>query len=331
MNYRGSSRRLLSNSISAMLAAIEIYNKPRLSHRNEIVSILLINAWELLLKAIISKSKQSIYYKKSRNQPYKTLSLQDASKVAAESSAWPGNIDSSAVSKNIDLLTLYRNQSVHFYNESDFGIILYSLAQTAILNFRDVATAVFKKDIADEITWQILPLSVRTPVDPIKYLKGSGADSTTTRSGPVHDFLLELKNADAELRAKSSDTNRLLTIFSVSLQSVKKISESDIVVGIDNDGGEGVIVSRRVDPNISHPYRMKDLLPKLRPELEVRPFEFLAITTVRNMRTNPTYCWESTVGKLVRWSPETVTAINRLSRQEVVDACAELKKKKARK
>ena len=54
MNYKGSYRHLLRNSKCALLAAIEIYNKPRIQYRDECFVILLLNAWELLLKAIIS-------------------------------------------------------------------------------------------------------------------------------------------------------------------------------------------------------------------------------------------------------------------------------------
>jgi hypothetical protein len=48
---RSKSRCLLDKSIDAMVAAIEVYNKPRFSHREESFSILAVNAWELLLKA----------------------------------------------------------------------------------------------------------------------------------------------------------------------------------------------------------------------------------------------------------------------------------------
>jgi len=41
-----------------MLAAIEIYNKPQIEYRDECFVILLMNAWELFLKAILSKNKQ---------------------------------------------------------------------------------------------------------------------------------------------------------------------------------------------------------------------------------------------------------------------------------
>lgn len=53
MNLRGSYRGLRSNSEAAMLAAIEIYNKPQFSYRDECFTILLVNAWELLLKATL--------------------------------------------------------------------------------------------------------------------------------------------------------------------------------------------------------------------------------------------------------------------------------------
>ena len=78
MNYRGSYRHLLRNAKAAMLGAIEIYNKPQFDYRDECFVILLLNAWELLLKALLSKKKKSIFYPKKRKEPYRTLSLQDA-------------------------------------------------------------------------------------------------------------------------------------------------------------------------------------------------------------------------------------------------------------
>ena len=48
---RPRSRLFLDKSLGAMLAAIEIYNKPVFSYREESFAILATNAWELLLKA----------------------------------------------------------------------------------------------------------------------------------------------------------------------------------------------------------------------------------------------------------------------------------------
>jgi len=59
MNLRGSYKALRNNSKAAILAAIEIYNKPQIEYRDECFTILLINAWELLLKAMLSKNKRN--------------------------------------------------------------------------------------------------------------------------------------------------------------------------------------------------------------------------------------------------------------------------------
>jgi len=58
---------ILEKSISACITAIEVYNKPDFKFREESFSILMINAWELLLKARIlslnGDDKSSIYLK----------------------------------------------------------------------------------------------------------------------------------------------------------------------------------------------------------------------------------------------------------------------------
>ncbi len=48
-------KRLLDKSIAAALAAIEVYNKPHFRYREESFVVLLVNAWELLLKAKLLK------------------------------------------------------------------------------------------------------------------------------------------------------------------------------------------------------------------------------------------------------------------------------------
>lgn len=46
---------LKKNVYSAFSSAIEIHNKPNIEYRYENVTILLLNAWELILKAFIRK------------------------------------------------------------------------------------------------------------------------------------------------------------------------------------------------------------------------------------------------------------------------------------
>lgn len=301
-----------------MLAAIEIYNKPRFPYRDEVVVVLLINAWELMLKALVSKSGNSIYYPKRRREPYKTLSLDDAFRRASSTGMWPNEVKAEPVRKNLDLLALYRDKTVHFYNEPDFGVVVYSLAQTSIHNYRDIVKAVFRQDLAEEISWQILPLGAKTPVDPVRYLSSGGAPTGKKAAGAVQEFLQEVQTAHEHLKA---DSSRLLTIYSVNLQSTKKLSDADVTVGITGvDNESATIVHKKVDPNKSHPYRQKDVLPLLRPELGVGSYNFLAITSIYRLRDNSRYCWRDENVNLVKWSPDVVTFINKLTRQDVLAA-----------
>ena len=49
---------LIKNSIAAYFATIEIHNKPNISYRYETVTLLMMNAWELALKALCKEIHQ---------------------------------------------------------------------------------------------------------------------------------------------------------------------------------------------------------------------------------------------------------------------------------
>lgn len=320
MNVRGSWRRLLANAMSAMLGAIEIYNKPRFAYRDEVFVVLLINAWELLLKAMVSKGGGRIYYPKRRGEAYRTLTCRDAFWRAANSSVWPKRITSASVDANIELLSVYRDQAIHFYNNKSFGAVIYSLSQTSIINFRDVSVAVFGRDIGEEMSWRIMPLSVSGAVDPVKFMSGEGAASDQTRA--VQDFLMLMQEKADQLDSSGNDTGRLCTVFDVSLNSVKKIDKADIVAGIaPEDQADVFIVQRRVDPNLTHPFRKKEMMPKLAGKLT--PYEFDAVVSVHNLRDDPKYCWKDSSTSLVKWSPEAVKYLNGLTGEEISRARSE--------
>lgn len=115
MNLYGAYTKLKQNSIAAIISAIEIYNKPQFKYRSECFVILLTNAWELLLKAILSKNKQRIYYPKRRKEKYKSFSLIDS--LSRVRPFFPNSIKFEPVRENLLLLEHYRNNSIHFYNQ----------------------------------------------------------------------------------------------------------------------------------------------------------------------------------------------------------------------
>lgn len=323
MNYRGSSRHLIRNSKSALLAAIEIYNKPGFQYRDECFVILLLNAWELFLKALLSKNKISIYYPKSRKQPYRTLSLVDAFTKAEK--FFPKKVGYLPVGANIRLLSTYRDNAVHFYNEQDFGVLIYALGQTAIVNLKDLMKETFRIDIQDDISWQLMPLGLRPPIDPVAYI--SKAAKVSKENSATKQFLGTLMTSLSEVDDAGADAGRLLTVFKVALESVKKIDKADLVAGVSGKlaGSEDVgplVVTKIRDPNVAYPLRQKELLTKIG-TLHGKRFTsntFQAVCYRYGFKNDPRYCWRATEGVLTKYSNDLVPRIRALTEPEIQEA-----------
>lgn len=322
MNYIGSYRKLLGNSKAAMMAAIEIYNKPFFQYRDECVVILLLNAWELLLKAILSNNRESVFYRKKRKEPYRTLSWSDAFTHAEK--YFPAAVRPHPVKKNLDLLGTYRDNSVHFYNAKDFSVLLYALAQTSIMNYRDLLSKVFNVNLEDEITWHLLPLGIKPPLDVIAYISGKSTESSPSA---VRQYISELARANDDLKTAGEDTGRLLTVFNVKLESIKKIGDADVLVGVRKDDGNSgpLTIFRTQDPNITHPLRQKDIVAKIG-TLHGRRFTdytFQTISWKHGIKDNPQYCWRAKEGVLTKYSNDVVTFIQRLTAADTEAALAD--------
>jgi hypothetical protein len=303
LNPFGSYRALLGNSMSAMLAGIEIYNKPRIDYRSECFVIMLLNSWELLFKAICSKNRIRIFEPKERRKPYRTMKLWDA--YDAAKSYFPNDIPAMAVAENIGRLADYRNNAVHFYNEESLGVIIYGLAQTSIVNYRDIVYAVFGKDIASEVNIALLPLSFAAPPDPIKLLGSPGQHTAA-----VAEFLHVISDTTRELEKDGVDTGRFLTVFEINLQSTKKIESADIVAGVQGDASSGLLlVSKKVDPNNSHPHRTKDVLERIGGALQgvkFTSYTFQAVVWRYSLKEKEQFCWRNKNTNTVQYSDELV-------------------------
>ena len=299
-----------------MMAAVEIYNKPIFQYRDECTVILLLNAWELLLKALLSKNKKSVFYPKKRNRPYRTLSWRDA--LSRGEAYFPATIPRLPVRRNLELLGIYRDNAVHFYNAEDFGLLLYALSQTSIINFRDLLLDAFRIRLEEAINLQLLPIGIRPPIDIVSYISGKPNTKMTT---PVRQFLSVLAKGTEEIKDAGEDTGRLLTVFDVKLESIKKIGEADVVVAVEkgttHDGPLAIV--RTQDPNKSHPLRQTEVLERIG-TLHGKSFTsrtFQAVVWKYNIKKRPQYCWRATEGVLTRYANDTVSFIKRLSATEV--------------
>jgi hypothetical protein len=301
-----SYKRLTDNSLSAVLAAIEAYNKPRMTYRDEITVMLVVNAWELALKATLRKQNKSIFYSKKRGQPYRSIALDDCLGRITAMNLWPAGIDGPAVMANIKALAEYRDRAIHLYNAQGLGAVIYPFLQQNVLNYRDFMLAKFNKDLADTITWQLLPLGATAPADAVQFMR---VDSSATMISEVREFIDVLRDYMDEAEEAGGDMARVATIYDINMQSVKKMTSADLIVAIDQTA-DGQVVLKKTDPNDTHPYNQKELLKRVNSRRKGRAlttYDHTAICWKENLREDEKYAWKHDNGSSHVWSGEAVS------------------------
>ena len=227
---RGKSvtKLLLDSSQSALFAGIEIHNKPHIDYRYPTSVILIINAWELALKAYVYKfiNKKSIYEKDRKH----TISFSKALMLVRDDiNKNMKNNQYKAVFENLGLLNDYRCSNVHFI-ESSLDPIIFMLISKAVLNYDQFLRDFFKKDITKDDNLIILPVGFRLPFNPVEYLMRDYVQ--------VHnDFVNNVIDTVRELQ-KENIKDSIVIGFEVYTASVKKIENSDIVAAIDQENGK---------------------------------------------------------------------------------------------
>ena len=172
---KSKSRELLDKSVSAMIAAIEIYNKPDFLYRGETFAILAINSWELLLK-----SKWLTDHKNKMNSLYvmETVKNKDGSnskrkrvKITRSGNPFTHSVDyiakkliekgelDKAVFDNIQALIELRDSAIHFYNYSlKFNMRIQELGTATLHNYVLLYKKWFRKDLS-QYNFYLMPLS----------------------------------------------------------------------------------------------------------------------------------------------------------------------------
>lgn len=253
---KGVKKLLLDASQAAMFAGIEIHNKPNISFRYPTAIILIINAWELALKAYVYKfiGKKKIYEDDGKH----TISFKKANGLVKEHII-PTDKNYLAVYSNLDKLNEYRCSNVHYAN-SDLDPVIFMLMAKAVLNYHDFLKKHFNKDVSDSDNLIILPVGFKLPFDPIDYLKQDYGEAQNDFVNDIIQTIRDLKDNDIE--------DSIVIGFSVFTESIKKVSNADIVAAIDQANGTVQLTrTYRVTDDPNAPLvRMEPNLPPLRYE-----------------------------------------------------------------
>ena len=268
---KSRARQILDKSIDAIIAAIEVYNKPSFSYREEAFSILAVNAWELLLKARIlqldgnrisaiieyerrkkadGKLSDKLYRKKNRAGNHSSIGLFKAySKLVNEY----GDSIESIVLKNLEIITEIRDNAIHFLNK-DFELKkkVHEIGTANLKNYLHLVRQWFGVNLSQ---YQLFLMPVAF-LQNIRSAKGVNINNAERNLLSYVNYIEKSVNDDV-----SNDFNLSLDIDI----KVRRVSEKEeMTVRLSNDPDAIKISLSEEDIREKYPWDYKILTTRLR-------------------------------------------------------------------
>lgn len=248
----------VDKSIGAALSAIEVYNKPDFKYREETFAILMINSWELLLKAkVIKESKgdlKSIYVMinkvgkrgnklgtltpdLNRSKNPKTIGLPKCLHVCEQQPIKLNPI----VKENIFVLMEIRDTAIHFqHTDLYLSKKVFEIGTASLKNYLTLITEWFNYDLS-VYNFFLMPMtffhefeavksfSVNSNKEQIKnLLKYISEKEKQDPSDESKDYNISLKLETKFV--KSTSTDSLLMNYSTDPNAIKvNVQEEDVL------------------------------------------------------------------------------------------------------
>ena len=280
--------RLIKKSEEAFLLAIENFNKPTIVYRLESFAYLICNAWELMLKAYMIKTKgmSSIYYKNNN----RTLSLEKCVEKVFTNKYDPQRL-------NLEKIIELRNISTHFITE-EYEMIYIPLFQSCIFNYNEKMMKFHNVDITEIVHQNFLTL---TPT--IK---------SFNETEIIAKYPEEIANKLITVNEKINDlVNKNNNNFSIKIEHfhfiTKDINKATSIVAIDNNSDSKVkIIKEEKNPNETHKYSAKNCILEINRLLnhsnitllyQTQPckfnmYHFTLFCSYFSIKTNPKLCFK---------------------------------------
>ena len=275
------SAKLVRKSLQAALAAIEIYNKPCFSYRGESFSILMANAWELLLKAkwihdhdddevslhVLDKRTGAIKTNRSGNPL--TLDIVNLSKRFL-------NNKKSGLAlgchNNILALLEIRDNAVHFlHRDLHLDQRVFEVGTASLRNYAQLAQRWFDLDLSDYDIF-LMPISFRHGFDTAQVVGG------IRRNEQVRNLLEYIGSLERDQPPNS--TQRVAIYLETKLMREK--SGSAIEFNWTDDPKAPAMTVREEDILKTYPMTYRALTEKLRS----RYSDFVANRAYHRLRKN---------------------------------------------
>ncbi len=260
---KGKVKSILERSVAACVSAIEIYNKPDFKYREETFSILLVNAWELLLKAKVLaingndiRSIQAVdangEVKKNRAGNPMTIDINNAMQRLFDK-----KLLDERCRENINLLIEVRDNAIHFINKSaDLSRKVQEVGTAGLSNYVTAMDEWFGKDLS-QYNFYLMPMS-------FFHLTDLESHSVLSRNKQMENVLRYLQEVERQYPPDKNDsyniTLRIQTQF-VRTYATDKVIE---VKYTDNPDAPEVRVSEENIFKYKYPMTYSSLVDKLK-------------------------------------------------------------------
>ena len=171
---RAKYSKFVDKSIQAMLSAIELYNKPNYTYREESFSILMVNAWELLLKAKKLQDNKgnmtSIYVIESKvtkdgkpRKRYKYKTTKSGNFMTISVSNLVKEINDASLKLQLETLIEIRDNAIHFINSNGYlDKTLVEIATATLTSYSEIVKQWFNRNLSTYDLY-LIPLSLKMP------------------------------------------------------------------------------------------------------------------------------------------------------------------------
>jgi hypothetical protein len=259
---------------AALIAAIEIYNKPDFAYREETFAILAINAWELLLKAkLLAENDSRIqalwvyehrkkadgtptireYTRRNRAGNPQTIGLGQA---ITRLEAQPHTRLPHEVRGNLEALTEIRDNAVHFVN-ARFALAksVLEIGTACVKNFVSLAERWFDQDLS-KYSLYLMPIGFLTSPSATAIAVGG-------EEGKLVTYLRNLMAAQ-NTTSTSSTTSSYHIALDLNISFKRSATDAISTFAITNDPNAPHVYLTEEDVRQRYPWDYRELIKRLR-------------------------------------------------------------------
>ena len=294
--------KLIDVSWLSFTSMIELHNKPNFSYRYEICTILIVNAWELAIKASICKyiSYESIYENIAQN---KTITIEKCLMYLRNLSINNKDIEKKIpiIERNIRAIKEYRNEIIHYLKLKEFDSVIFSLLYRSCDLFVYFIDKILEKhDIIKNFqNFYILPIGFKIKENPFKILqtdKFKEENLTKLILKEINDLRklgyaeTILQNIDVAINNKKEENISYHISISNSSNNVVRIHKS---LELSNNSNYQPVLFREDDNwKTYYPYIHSQVIEKLR--IVLRDFKQSSkFTRIKKkiLKDSPSFCY----------------------------------------